>query len=159
MKNVRDNQLKRCIIMKTEEFKKVFTSIFGKYDADTNQIDVEFNGCEGIYFCGISDTEVYKKMSEYFDVIVTSIHLDDCEYDIGVWIVYKEKEETTILDQLWRYSVNSGEYGGLVLADSEESAEHKVVERYKKDDIVVWKITNDEYFDSDYVDVLECYGN
>ena len=91
MKNVRETQLKKCIFMTTDEFKEVFVEIFGQYDEDTNEIDVEFNTLDGIYFCAISNQDVYAKLSEYFDVTVTSIHLDDCEH-LGVWICYKEEQ-------------------------------------------------------------------
>lgn len=90
MKNVRENQLKKCIFMDTDEFKEIYVQVFGVYDVETNQIDVEFNTCEGIYFDGISNQDVYAKLSEYFEITITSIHLDDCEYP-GVWICYKEE--------------------------------------------------------------------
>jgi len=85
MKNVRENQLKKCIFLTDDEFKSVFAERFSKYE----DVDVEIDAYEGIYFCGISNEEVYKNLSEYFDVEITSIHIDDCEYT-GVWIVYKE---------------------------------------------------------------------
>ena len=87
MKNVKENQLKKCIFMITEDFKEVFVNVFGEYDEDTNEVDVEFD-YDGIYFCGISNEDVYTKLSEYFDINITSIHIDDCD-TIGVWIVYK----------------------------------------------------------------------
>lgn len=90
MKNVEKNQLKSCIVMSTDDFKKVFTEIFGEYDVDTNQVDVEFDAYDGIYFCAISDQDVYEELSKYFDVKVTSVHLDDSE-TLGVWICYKEE--------------------------------------------------------------------
>ena len=36
------------------------------------------------------ETISYEKLGEYFDVQITSIHIDDCDY-VGVWIVYKEE--------------------------------------------------------------------
>ena len=51
-----------------------------------------------INFCGFwgsfkKDDNLFTRMlSKYFDVEVTSTHIDDCDY-IGVWICYKEKEE------------------------------------------------------------------
>ena len=87
MKNVRENQLKKCIFMEADEFKKVFANVFGEYDEDTNEIEVEF-GYDGIYFCAISNEDVYKELSKYFDVEITSIHIDDFDV-MGVWIVYK----------------------------------------------------------------------
>ncbi len=88
MKNVRENQLKKCIFMETEDFEEVFVNVFGEYDEDTNEVDVEFDTVDGIYFCGISNEDVYTELSKYFDVNVTSIHIDDFD-TIGVWICYK----------------------------------------------------------------------
>jgi uncharacterized pyridoxamine 5'-phosphate oxidase family protein len=90
MKNVRDCQLKKCIFMSYEEFREVFQNIFGVYDGEEIQIDVEYE-FDGLYFCGITDEQVYKEVSKYFDVTVTSIHADDCEF-LGVWICYKEEQ-------------------------------------------------------------------
>lgn len=92
MKNARENQLKKCIFMTTDEFKQVFVNIFGEYDIDENQVDVEFDTCEGIYFCGISNENVYSSLSKYFDVEVTSIHIDHFD-TVGVWICYKEQNK------------------------------------------------------------------
>ncbi len=89
MRNIRENQLKKCIFMTTDEFSKVFVDIFGEYNEDTNEIDIEFDTVDGIYFCGISNEDVYIKLSKYFDINITSIHIDDFD-TIGVWICYKE---------------------------------------------------------------------
>jgi uncharacterized pyridoxamine 5'-phosphate oxidase family protein len=88
VKNVKEYQLKKCIFMEAEEFKKVFVDVFGEYNEDTNEIDVEFDTVEGIYFCGISIEDVYTELSKYFDVDITSIHIDDFDI-IGVWICYR----------------------------------------------------------------------
>lgn len=95
MKNVRDSQIKKCFFFTEEEFKEIFVELFGEYDEDTNEIDVEIDLIEGIYFCGISNQDVYAKLSEYFDVEVTSVHSDSCQECIGIWIIYKDKTETT----------------------------------------------------------------
>jgi hypothetical protein len=34
------------------------------------------------YLCNI--------LSKYYDVNVTSVHIDDCD-DVGIWVVYKEE--------------------------------------------------------------------
>lgn len=93
MKNVRDSQLKKAIFFTEEEFKEEFVKVFGKYNEDTNEVDVELDPIEGIYFCGITSEDVYAKMSEHFDVEVTSIH-SDCFALNGIWVVYKDKTET-----------------------------------------------------------------
>lgn len=84
MNNIKHNQLKKCITLTVNEFKKIFVHIF----EDNNNVDIEINAYEGIYFCGISAQEVYTKLSEYFDVNVTSVHIDQ-EDLTGVWICYK----------------------------------------------------------------------
>lgn len=89
MKNIKENQLKKCIFMLEEEFRKMFTNIFGEYDGEENEIDVEINAYEGIYFDAVTEEEVYEKISEYYGVNVTSIHIDQCD-NIGIWICYKE---------------------------------------------------------------------
>lgn len=65
-----------------------------------------------------------------------------------------------MLNKLWRYSINIGEHGGIVLADTVEEAEAKV--RMKYDDlhpyIIVWKMEDDEYYDPNNPDVFDCYG-
>ena len=93
MKNVRDSQLKKAIFFTEEEFKEEFVKVFGEYSEDTNEIDVELDPIEGIYFCGITNEDVYAKMSEHFDVEVTSIH-SECFALNGIWVVYKDKIET-----------------------------------------------------------------
>jgi uncharacterized pyridoxamine 5'-phosphate oxidase family protein len=95
MKNVRDSQIKKCFFFTEEEFKEIFIELFGEYDEDTNEVDIEIDLTEGIYFCGISNQDVYTKLSEYFDVEVTSVHSDSCQECIGIWVVYKNKTETT----------------------------------------------------------------
>ncbi len=86
MKNVKDYQLKKCILMETEEFDRIVKSVFG------NEYDAEFS-MEGIIvnkeFESLSDDELNEGLSKYFDTAVTSVHVDDCD-NIGVWIVYKE---------------------------------------------------------------------
>ena len=62
---------------------------------------------------------------------------------------------------IWRYSINEGEYGGIVFADTFEIAEEKVRKKYneyKDEEICVWRILNDDYFDVENPDVWECYG-
>ena len=64
---------------------------------------------------------------------------------------------------LWRYSVNEGEHGGIVYADTEESAREKVRVACNKwghdiEELVVWKIADDDFFDIEHKDVFDCYG-
>lgn len=87
-KNIKGYPVKTCLFLTEEEFEEIFTEIFGEYDEDTNPVEFEFDPCEGIYFCGIANEDVYSKLSEYFDVTVTSVHSDGYS-PVGIWIVYK----------------------------------------------------------------------
>lgn len=84
MKNVKSYQLKKCIFMVVEEFNEVIKSVFGE------QFETDFS-LDGISVWskaeGLEDADINKGLSEYFDVTVTSVHIDDCDY-IGVWICY-----------------------------------------------------------------------
>ena len=69
-----------------------------------------------------------------------------------------------MLKNIWRYSVNEGDAGGIVIAENKNEAYRKIFNKYKdfngneKAEITVWKATDDDYYDKDYEDVLECYG-
>ena len=63
-----------------------------------------------------------------------------------------------MLNNIWRYSINEGEYGGIVFAETKEDAINKVRQKYQNGDILVWLMTSDDYFDEQHQDVLECYG-
>ena len=64
-----------------------------------------------------------------------------------------------MLDKLWRYSINIGEHGGIVIADTLEEAKEKVIKAYKLGDeeLIVWKIKHDDFFDKNNPDVFDCY--
>lgn len=64
-----------------------------------------------------------------------------------------------MLNKVWRYSVNEGEYGGIVLADTIDFACEKVYKKYGNEEFCVWEMTKDDYFDTDNPDVFECYGD
>lgn len=90
MKNVRENQLKKCIFMELDEFTRLVENL-----TDGLQT-VEYE--DGVYLISTDkadETDTYwneamtKTLSNYFDVEVTSFHSDSCEY-VGVWICYKE---------------------------------------------------------------------
>lgn len=68
--------------------------------------------------------------------------------------------EICILERMYRFSVDHGVFGGIVIADSIEEAESKVRDRYGdaiKVDLKVWSVINDDYFDFDHPDVIDCY--
>ena len=92
-----------------EEFKTLFASIFGKYNVDVdekdklyNEINVEFDterADGGIYFCAISDEDVYDRISDRLEIGVINIHLgqgEDGIKDGPVWVVYKEPDSILV---------------------------------------------------------------
>lgn len=63
------------------------------------------------------------------------------------------------MENLWRYSINMGELGGVVIADCLEDAYNKVKKKYGNgNEIDVWSFLEDGYYDKDNEDVIECYG-
>lgn len=87
MKNIRTSQLKRAIFLDIDEFEGILTGLFGC------SIHCEY-GYDGISYGEDAEEEekVRTELAKYFDVkLITSIHIDDCEY-IGVWIIYQDEE-------------------------------------------------------------------
>ena len=91
MKNVENYQLKKCIFMELDDYKE----LINKITDGLKSVEYEY---DGIYYEDTEkaeETETYwneditETLSKYFDVTVTSVHADDCEY-LGVWICYKE---------------------------------------------------------------------
>lgn len=70
-----------------------------------------------------------------------------------------------MLENIWRYSLNDGECGGIVISPTQEEAEQTVKEMYedwdgeleKEDVIKVWKAILDDDYNKDYPNVLEIY--
>lgn len=65
--------------------------------------------------------------------------------------------------KIFRYSIQLGTFGGVVLAETQDDAFRKVENKYYNDgyemsDILVWEFANDDYFDAANPDVIECYG-
>ena len=90
MKNVKENQLKKCIFMELDEFSKLILNL------TDGLMEVEYE-IDGIYYDSTEkadntdtywDEDLLVTLSKYFDVEVTSTHSDDCDI-VGVWIVYK----------------------------------------------------------------------
>ena len=90
VKNVRENQLKKCIFMEVD----VFTKLIEEISDGLSTVEYE----DGVYITHsqkAADMDVWwnedilETLSKYFDVNVTSFHSDSCEY-VGVWICYKE---------------------------------------------------------------------
>lgn len=66
--------------------------------------------------------------------------------------------ESIKIEHVWRYSINDGEYGGIVFASNEEKAREKIIKKYNRYDFLVWSWENDEYYDEKHPDVFEVYG-
>lgn len=82
MKNIEQYQLKKAIFMKYEEFLKL-----------TEKLGLLMDYDDGLYLADNSttDEDAMNALSEYFDVKVISVHVDDHPH-MGVWIVYKDNE-------------------------------------------------------------------
>lgn len=96
MKNVRETQLRKAIVLELDEFKYLIADLFG----DNAVVETPLDGIVIYRECDensddncdedIEYSEICKKLEEYFDVPrVTSYHVDDCEYPL-VWIVYMD---------------------------------------------------------------------
>ena len=88
MKNVRETMMKKCLFIEGDEFQRLVRELTDGKVYPTFTL-------EGIdYECGddvdFGNAEMIEMLSEHFDVEVTSLHMDDCDY-VGVWICYKEK--------------------------------------------------------------------
>ena len=94
MRNIKENKLKKCIFLTINELQDILSKVYNQKII----VHAELDGCwfeptsSDIDIC---DDDIKTKLSEYFDTNVTSIHIDDCECDIGVWVVYKENDIKT----------------------------------------------------------------
>lgn len=91
MKNVENYQLKKYILMESDDYKELINKVTDglktveyKYDDIYYEDTEKAEETETYWDEGITET-----LSKYFDVTVTSVHADDYEY-LGVWICYKE---------------------------------------------------------------------
>lgn len=83
MKNIKETQLKKAIFMTSEEFEELLNNLGMEVEFSCDGITVHNSDGEVDFY----DENLNESLSEYFDVTVTSVHIDDCDY-IGVWIVY-----------------------------------------------------------------------
>ena len=90
MKNISPFSLKKCIFMEATEYEQLIRKVLNM----NIKLQVEL---DGIWYedqddkeLDISNELVMNALSNYFDVNITSIHIDDCDI-IGVWICYKEE--------------------------------------------------------------------
>lgn len=89
--HVRPNQTCTCICKDSDEFDRDLRMIYGTkvitdYSMDGLSVGVTNARGEDEY---IIDEQLCKDLSKFYNVRVTSVHIDDNEYPIGVWIVYK----------------------------------------------------------------------
>lgn len=77
MKNVSEIMLKKAIIIAEEEFE----DLIKKLNPEDDTYFREFA------YIGIEDKTI-EALEKYFDIEITSIHSDDCDY-VGIWIIYK----------------------------------------------------------------------
>lgn len=90
MKNVKETQLKKAIFMEKEELEELVQELLGW------ELDIEADGMwadEGdiVVTPGMDwETELREKLSQHFDVTITSIHTDNCYDALGIWLVYKD---------------------------------------------------------------------
>ena len=87
IKNTKDWQLKKCIFLSDNEFETIMQKSFG------DDVRVEFSS-DGIWVDSdsrdtiISTDEINDRLSNYYGVTVTSVHIDDYD-EVGVWVCYK----------------------------------------------------------------------
>jgi hypothetical protein len=100
---------KSCFFFEQEEFEEILErgGFVAEFDLEGILFSKKEGGC-----CSSSD--VYDFLSEHFDVDVTSVHIDDCEY-LGIWVVYKE---------------NDCVYTKIDIIDNELPAEEKILETF-----------------------------
>lgn len=89
MKNCNVNWRKNCLCLTLDETVEILKEIYGIKDI------VAHPDLDGLWFSSDDDEEwnpddyeICDRLSDYFDIKVTSIHIDDCDMT-GVWIVYR----------------------------------------------------------------------
>lgn len=92
MKNAKESQLKKCIVLTCEEFADVIHDatnglMYAKVDED-GEFDLRDSN-DAYDKNEYIDDDVYKILSDYYNVEVESIHSDYCEYPM-IWICYKD---------------------------------------------------------------------
>lgn len=71
------------------------------------------------------------------------------------------------IEKFWRYSLDCGG-GGIVVAGTAEEAVYKIKAYYNsrrfgkcislnKDELTIWPLLNDDYYDFKHPDIIDCY--
>ena len=86
MKHVTEQQLKKAIFMDGVDFLDLVEEEAGM------ELTIDAYGIEKKDDDWADDfmEDLKKVLSAYFDVTVTSVHTDNCDESLGVWIVYKD---------------------------------------------------------------------
>lgn len=91
MKHIKETQLKRSVILSPEEFEYAVEEATGKnikpqFDMDGLWFDYDYEEEDDKQ---IEDIDDYVKgcLSKYFEINITSIHIDDCDLT-GVWLTF-----------------------------------------------------------------------
>lgn len=88
MRNFNDTMIRHCLFMSNKEYNKLIGYLTNGNISCSFPIDginYEFNS-EKEY----EEEDIHDLLSEYFDVKIKSVHIDDNESNIGVWIYYEE---------------------------------------------------------------------
>lgn len=88
MKNYDPRWKKNCLFLLPDEIIEVVKRAYNIVDIVAHfDMDGLWFSSRANYEWDPDDHEICERLSEYFDVNVTSIHIDDCDVP-GVWIVY-----------------------------------------------------------------------
>ena len=95
MKNLNPHQTKKAIFVELKKFKEDVSKAMGEdvevfSDLDNGLIFERKDDFDsGHYGCYLEFETVIRKLEEYYNITISSIHLDEHEI-IGVWICYKD---------------------------------------------------------------------
>lgn len=106
MKNIKLSNLKKCLFKTIDEFQTDIKNAFNgklKVSCDYDGISFDSVNENDTTEDNFDNSNIYTTLAAYYDIAeITSIHTDDCDYT-GVWICYKEQEDTNtakIIDEI-----------------------------------------------------------
>lgn len=125
MKNIRSDMTKTVIFLENDEFERILRHILPTVKVTYDLEGVDFTDENDNY--GNTLDKVEKTLARYFDVgEITSIHIDDCEYNIGVWICYRGDHYTSEEDEIeYVTEDNVAEFIGQIVDIFEDFCELK----------------------------------
>ena len=87
MKNASPDMIRQCLFLKHTKFSQLISELTDGTVLCRFPIDgIEY---ESIGTKNYEDNDINYLLSEYFGIKVKSVHIDDNELDIGVWIHYE----------------------------------------------------------------------